>query len=472
MPTATTTTTKTNTKAALTHLSPLLQDRLITPALTPHYHTAVTTPWSQTCWTHAAGYIYPRTVAELAQALAILTQTDTKFALRATGHNPNAGFSSADESALVLDISRFREMEVTADGVARVGAGCTWGEVYGWLEARGLEAVGARQVQVGVAGFVLGGGMGALPNLYGTGADGVRNYEVLLADGRVVDANAHENPDLYRALKGGGTKFGIVTRFDLETHPLNPYDYTEINRATAAAQMAMEDDPKIGLFTNFNDGVVAVGMFYADHIAASSPSVSAFAPFHDLNPRKTGTALPTTTGTLLSLAEVMGHAQDLPGKRAISSVTTRVSHDLYDRVYQCWAQLRATLPVGCVLHYTIQPMGTAGVQAGRNRGGNIMGLEEVPQCWWVFTCEWSQDAGVDVDAAAHRAVRTMSEMVEALARKSGVFLDFKCMNFAGAGQKVLASYGAENVRQMRAVADEYDPEGVWQDLQFGGVPFA
>ncbi|RAH85470.1 FAD-binding domain-containing protein [Aspergillus japonicus CBS 114.51] len=379
----TTATTKPNTKVALTHLSPLLQDRLITPALTPHYHAAVTTPWSQTCWTHAAGYIYPRTVAELAQALAILTQTHTKFALRATGHNPNAGFSSADESALVLDISRFREMEVTADGVARVGAGCTWGE---------LGAVG---------------GMGALPNLYGTGADGVRNYEVLLADGRVVDANAHENPDLYQALKGGGTNFGIVTRFDLETHPLtpvqytidlyNPDDYTAINGATAAVQMAMEDDPKIGL-----------------------------------------------------------------------SVTTRVSHDLYDRVYQCWIQLRATLPVGCVLHYTIQPMGTAGVQAGRNRGGNIMGLEEAPQCWWVFTGEWSRDAGVDVDAAAHRAVRTMAEMVEALARKGGVFLDFKCMNFAGAGQEVLASYGAENVRRMRAVADKYDPEGVWQVLQFGG----
>ncbi|PYI28057.1 hypothetical protein BP00DRAFT_403651 [Aspergillus indologenus CBS 114.80] len=320
--------------------------------------------------------------------------------------------------------------------------------------------------------------MGALPNLYGTGADGVRNYEVLLADGRVVDANAHENPDLYRALKGGGTNFGIVTRFDLETHPLtsvqytidlySPDDFTAINGATAAVQMAMEDDPKIGLFTNFNDGVVAVGMFYAGHAGASSPSASAFAPFHGLHPRKTGTALPTTTGTLLSLAEAMGHAQDVPGKRAISSVTTRVSHDLYDRVYQCWTQLRATLPVGCVLHYTIQPMGTAGVQAGRNRGGNIMGLEAAPQCWWVLTGEWSRDAGVDVDAAAHRAVRTMSEMVEALARTGGVFLDFQCMNFAGAGQKVLASYGAENVRRMRAVADKYHPEGVWQVLQFGG----
>lgn len=309
----------------------------------------------------------------------------------------------------------------------------------------------------------------------------MRVSQVLLADGRLVNANAHEHPDLYRALKGGGTNFGIVTRVDLETHPLRPIQYTidlyspddymEINKATVAVQMAMEENPKIGLFTNFNDGVVAVGMFYADHHpAASSPSASAsvFTTFHDLLPRKTGTALPTTTGTLLSLAKVMGHAQDLPGKRAITSVTTRVSHDLYDRVYLCWTQLRKTLPAGCALHYTIQPMGTAGVQAGSDRGGNIMGLEAVPQCWWVFTSEWSQDAEEDVDAAAHGAVRTMAEMVEALARKEGVFLDFKCMNFAGAGQKVLGSYSAKNVVRMQAVAEEYDPEGVWQGLLFGG----
>ncbi|RAK73801.1 FAD-binding oxidoreductase [Aspergillus fijiensis CBS 313.89] len=390
----TTTTTNKPTTLALAHLQPLLQDGAITPALTAQYHTSVTGPWSQTCWTRAAGYLLPQTVAELTQALAILKHTHARFALRSTGHNPNAGFSSADGSALVLDLSRFREMELTAEGAARVGAGCTWGEV-------------------GIAG-----GMGAFPNLYGTGADGVRSFQVLLADGRLVNANAHEHPDLYRALKGGGTNFGIVTRVDLETHPLRPIQYTidlyspddymEINKATVAVQMAMEENPKIGLFTNFNDG------------------------------------------------------------RAITSVTTRVSHDLYDRVYLCWTQLRKTLPAGCALHYTIQPMGTAGVQAGSDRGGNIMGLEAVPQCWWVFTSEWSQDAEEDVDAAAHGAVRTMAEMVEALARKEGVFLDFKCMNFAGAGQKVLGSYGAKNVVRMQAVAEEYDPEGVWQGLLFGG----
>ncbi len=45
--------------------------------------------------------------------------------------------------------------------------------------------------------------------------DNVVNYEVVLASGDIVNANAETNRDLWVALKGGGNNFGIVTRFDL-----------------------------------------------------------------------------------------------------------------------------------------------------------------------------------------------------------------------------------------------------------------
>ena len=45
------------------------------------------------------------------------------------------------------------------------------------------------------------------------------NLEVVLADGSIINANARENSDLFRALKGGSGNFGIVTRFDLQTFP-------------------------------------------------------------------------------------------------------------------------------------------------------------------------------------------------------------------------------------------------------------
>jgi len=43
--------------------------------------------------------------------------------------------------------------------------------------------------------------------------------QVVIASGEVVNANSTSNPDLWRALKGGATNFGIVTRFDLAAFP-------------------------------------------------------------------------------------------------------------------------------------------------------------------------------------------------------------------------------------------------------------
>lgn len=41
------------------------------------------------------------------------------------------------------------------------------------------------------------------------------NYEVVLASGHIVNANAETNTDIWIALKGRGNNFGIVTRFHL-----------------------------------------------------------------------------------------------------------------------------------------------------------------------------------------------------------------------------------------------------------------
>ena len=49
------------------------------------------------------------------------------------------------------------------------------------------------------------------------------NFEIVLADGQIVSANAQQNPDLFTALKGGSNNFGVVTRFDFQTFSLGNF---------------------------------------------------------------------------------------------------------------------------------------------------------------------------------------------------------------------------------------------------------
>jgi FAD/FMN-containing dehydrogenase len=69
---------------------------------------------------------------------------------------------------------------------------------------------------VGVGGFLLGGGISYNQAQIGFSCDTIVKYEVVLGNGTIVNANRTANADLWKALKGGGNNFGIVTRFDVE----------------------------------------------------------------------------------------------------------------------------------------------------------------------------------------------------------------------------------------------------------------
>jgi hypothetical protein len=295
----------------------------------------------------------------------------------------------------------------------------------------------------------------------------------VLADGTIVEANAKQNNDLYTALKGGGSNLGIVTRFDLKTYPLikaqykiNIYrsdDHVAINKATIETQKVMESDRNVGLFTNFNMNFVAVGLMYAGEHKAET---DVFASFNSLDSLMS-TANSTTDGTFLSLAETLGQAHgDNAMKRAVASVTTKFSQKLYDEVHLKWTEAVKKLPEGGLLYYTIQPVGTSAVQIGQERGGNILGLKNVPQCWWVFTCEWPQDCSED--ALAETLLNDLALSAQQLARDEGLYLDYLCMSFASASQKVTRGYGRDCAERLNQAAKKYDPERVFQTLQNGG----
>lgn len=159
----------------------------------------------------------PDSAQEVAKALKVIRKFGVPFTVKSGGHVPFP--SSNIDTGVVIDLVNLNTLQLSEDkSVVSVGPGNRWKHVSAYLDPEGLAVVGGRVGEIGVSGLTLGGGISWFSGKYGWACDNVRTYEVVLADGSVVEASVDENADLYKALRGGGgPNFGIVTRFDFET---------------------------------------------------------------------------------------------------------------------------------------------------------------------------------------------------------------------------------------------------------------
>ena len=135
----------------------------------------------------------------------------------ATGH----GTAAPCHGGVLVNTSRMTDVHVDpVMRTARVGAGTRWGDVVRAAAPHRLAGLPGSSSQVGVVGYLMGGGFGWLGRKYGFAASSLIQAEVVTADGEVVQASAHNNADLFWGLKGGGGNFGIVTSAEFALHPV------------------------------------------------------------------------------------------------------------------------------------------------------------------------------------------------------------------------------------------------------------
>jgi FAD/FMN-containing dehydrogenase len=198
-----------------------------------------------------AAIVQPRSAKEVSAALRALVATNTKFAIRSGGHTQFAGANNIGADGVTIDLGKLNWTRFHADSVpgaektVDIGPRARWRDVYTALQ--GLEGgryvvAGGRDGNVGVAGRCSGGGKTYFTAKRGLACDDVVAYEVVLADGRIVTAEAGtETEDLFRALKGGSNNFGIVTNFHMKAFELGDiwggltfYPKTAMDGATRA----------------------------------------------------------------------------------------------------------------------------------------------------------------------------------------------------------------------------------------------
>ncbi|PYH45989.1 FAD-binding oxidoreductase [Aspergillus saccharolyticus JOP 1030-1] len=425
-------------------------------------------PWSTNCWLQPQVIVSPSSAPQVATALALCRFFHVPFSIRGGGRLQIPGFTS-NEGGVVISLSQCNQVELSDDkSVARIGVGLRWLEVYRRLEAHGLVVAGGRVPEVGVSGLLLGGGISFQNSQYGLGAMNVCNYEVVLADARIVHANAHENSDLFWALKGGGPNYGIVTRMDMRTIPNQIWAAVQIYPPTASEQLldalmhyheAIETDNKATLIWNATPQFILIVFVYCAPV--ERPTV--FAPFDEIPP--VATFVPAGVRSVYDLVQAVAAVNEAePSLHEFRTMSSRPDINVYRAIQKAHAEQAEALKEveGLTLTAVIQPMSSLAMQVSAN---SPLGLEMVGQQWFLARADWKHAHDAE---RVRQAVRSMVDAAEAAAREHGVYLPYKYSNYAARDQNPLASYGERNVRRLGEIARVYDPDAVFQVLQNGG----
>ena len=153
--------------------------------------------------------VYCEVESDVAACLELARATDLPVVVRSGGHS-TGGFSS--QHGILIDVSRLDDVWVDAQALtAWAGPGTQFRKLNARVEAYGLHTPGGACPDVCVGGYMQGGGYGFTARIFGMNCDQVAAVRVMLADGRVVEADATRNPDLYWAVRGGtGSNFGAL----------------------------------------------------------------------------------------------------------------------------------------------------------------------------------------------------------------------------------------------------------------------
>ncbi|HVN44264.1 MAG TPA: FAD-binding oxidoreductase [Steroidobacteraceae bacterium] len=175
--------------------------------------------------------------ADVIHAVGFAAAHGVLTAVRGGAHSLSG--QSVCDGGFVIDLSAMRSVHIDpAAKLARAEPGVLLGQFDREAQAFGLATTAGTASDTGLAGLTLGGGLGRIGQKFGLTIDNLTGADVVTADGRLLRADAHENPDLYWALRGGGGNFGVVTSFEYRLHPVGPmlfggeisYPFTDARR--------------------------------------------------------------------------------------------------------------------------------------------------------------------------------------------------------------------------------------------------
>jgi FAD/FMN-containing dehydrogenase len=176
--------------------------------------------WNLTVDQRPALIVVAHSSTDIAEAVQFARAAGLPVAVQATGH----GVIRPADDSLLISTKNMTGVRVNAGArTAWVNAGTKWGKVLEQAQAVGLAPLLGSSPDVGAIGYTLGGGMGWLARKYGLSIDSVNCFEVVTADGRIVEASETQNSDLFWGLRGGGGGLGVITGMEVRLYPVTEF---------------------------------------------------------------------------------------------------------------------------------------------------------------------------------------------------------------------------------------------------------
>src|SRR5262245_35629253 len=163
--------------------------------------------------------VYPASADDVVATVRLAAERGWRIAFNAGGHN--AGPIGWDDETILLRTERMRGIRVDAVArTARVEAGVLARELAAAAGEHGLAYLAGTSPDVGVVGYVLGGGLSWLVRAPGLAWHTVGGAGVVVGAGRLVRTDADTEPELLWALRGGSGNVGAVTALELQLLPI------------------------------------------------------------------------------------------------------------------------------------------------------------------------------------------------------------------------------------------------------------
>ena len=396
--------------------------------------------------------------ADVINSVNFARENNLLISVRGGGHNFPG--NSVCNDGLMIDLSRMTGVRVDP-GARTVWAqgGTKWGAFDHETQAFGLAAPGGTDVDTGIAGLTLGGGIGWLSGSYGLSCDNLVSADVVTADGRSITASADQNPELLWGLRGGGGNFGVVTNLEYRLHPVGPevlagwlifpFDqvrefFTVVNDFTDI----MPDEMNLITFLHtLPDGggrACSILLCYHGDIEEGERVIR---PLRRIAPPITDSVQP------MSYTDAQKLAVALPGRQNYlkSHFVSRVSDDIVDIALDYFD--RVTSPLSSVL---FQYLGNAArrVPVGDTAFGHRSAL-----------CEWATNAVFLDPGESEVHIRWARDFASEISPFSlGEYIN-QVGTEADAGEEAIQAAFGENFHRLATLKQKYDPTNLFSHNQ-------